>query len=163
MAKTRSLMTRYLIIGNSAGGIGAAEAIREIDRGGQITIVSDEPYPSYSRPLISKYLTRERTIETMLFRPLDFYSRNNITSILGKRVKSPGLGDLTAEFENGEHISWEKLLIASGGVPIVPKMEGAGKRGIFTFTTLDDAKAIDEFIENANSAVVIGGGLIGIA
>ena len=65
--------------------------------------------------------------------------------------------------ENGEHISWEKLLIASGGVPIVPKMEGAGKRGIFTFTTLDDAKAIDEFIENAHDAVVIGGGLIGIS
>ena len=163
MAKTRSLMTRYLIIGNSAGGIGAAEAIREIDREGQITIVSDEPYPGYSRPLISKYLTRERTLETMLFRPVDFYSRNNITSILGKRVKSAGLSDRTAELENGEHISWEKLLIASGGVPIVPKMEGAGKRGIFTFTTLDDAKAIDEFIENANSAVVIGGGLIGIS
>jgi len=163
VAKTRSLMTRYLIIGNSAGGIGAAEAIREIDREGQITIVSDEPYPGYSRPLISKYLTRERTLETMLFRPVDFYSRNNITSILGKRVKSAGLSDRTAELENGEHISWEKLLIASGGVPIVPKMEGAGKRGIFTFTTLDDAKAIDEFIENANSAVVIGGGLIGIS
>ena len=163
MAKPRSLMTRYLIIGNSAGGIGAAEAIREVDRERQITIVSDEPYPGYSRPLISKYLTRERTLETMLFRPVDFYSRNNITSILGKRVKSAGLSDHTAGLENGEHISWEKLLIASGGVPIVPKMEGAGKRGIFTFTTLDDAKAIDEFIENAHTAVVIGGGLIGIS
>jgi NAD(P)H-nitrite reductase large subunit len=163
VAKTRALTTRYLIIGNSAGGIGAAEAIREIDREGQITMVSDEPYPCYSRPLISKYLSRERTLETMLFRPADFYSRNNITSILGKKVKSLGLSDRTAEIENGEHISWEKLLIASGGVPIVPKMEGAGKRGIFTFTTLDDAKAIDEFIENAHAAVVIGGGLIGIS
>jgi NAD(P)H-nitrite reductase large subunit len=163
VSKTKSLTTRYLIIGNSAGGIGAAEAIREMDKEGSIIMISDEPYPSYSRPLISKYLTRERTLETMLFRPVDFYSRNNITSILGKRVKSLGLGDRTAGLENGEHISWEKLLIASGGVPIIPKMEGAGKRGIFTFTTLDDAKAIDEFIENANSAVVIGGGLIGIS
>ena len=59
MAKTRSLMTRYLIIGNSAGGIGAAEAIRELDREGQITIVSDEPYPAYSRPLISEYLAKK--------------------------------------------------------------------------------------------------------
>ena len=163
MAKTKALSTRYLIIGNSAGGIGAAEAIREIDREGQITIVSDEPYHCYSRPLISKYLSRERTLETMLFRPADFYRLNNITSILGKKVKSLGLGDHTAELENGEHVSWEKLLIATGGVPIVPEMEGAGKRGIFTFTTLDDAKAIDEFIENAHAAVVIGGGLIGIS
>jgi len=163
VAKTRALKTRHLIIGNSAGGIGAAEAIREVAREGQITIVSDEPYPTYSRPLISKYLARERTLETMLFRPADFYSQNNITSILGKKVKGLGLSDRTAELENGDHISWEKLLIASGGVPIVPKMEGTGKRGIFTFTTLDDAKAIDEFIENAHAAVVIGGGLIGIS
>ncbi len=163
MSKTKSLTTRYLIIGNSAGGIGAVEAIREVDKEGSIIMISDEPYPSYSRPLISKYLTRERSLESMLFRPLEFYSQNNITSILGKKVRSLGLGDHTAELENGEHISWEKLLIASGGVPIVPKMEGAGKRGIFTFTTLDDAKAIDEFIENAHTAVVIGGGLIGIS
>jgi len=163
LAKTRALTTKYLIIGNSAGGIGAAEAIRDVDREGQITIVSDEPYPCYSRPLISKYLARERTLDTMLFRPADFYSGNNITSILGRKVNSLGLGDRTAELENGEHISWEKLLIASGGVPIVPRMEGAGKRGIFNFTTLHDAKAIDEFIENAHAAVVIGGGLIGIS
>ena len=163
MAKTRALTTKYLIIGNSAGGIGAAEAIRDVDREGQITIVSDEPYPCYSRPLISKYLARERTLDTMLFRPADFYSGNNITSILGRKVNSLGLGDRTAELENGEHIYWEKLLIASGGVPIVPRMEGAGKRGIFNFTTIDDAKAIDEFIENAHAAVVIGGGLIGIS
>jgi len=163
MSKTRSLMTRYLIVGNSAGGIGAAEAIREVDKEGSIIMISDEPYPGYSRPLISKYLTRERSLESMLFRPLEFYSQNNITSILGKRVRSLGLGDHTTGLENGEHISWEKLLIASGGVPIVPKMEGAGKRGTFTFTTLDDAKAIDEFIDNAHTAVVIGGGLIGIS
>jgi len=163
LAKTRALTTKYLIIGNSAGGIGAAEAIRDVDREGQITIVSDEPYPCYSRPLISKYLARERTLDTMLFRPADFYSGNNITSILGRKVNSLGLGDRTAELENGEHIYWEKLLIASGGVPIVPRMEGAGKRGIFNFTTIDDAKAIDEFIENAHAAVVIGGGLIGIS
>lgn len=163
MSKTKSLTARYLIIGNSAGGIGATEAIREVDKEGSIIMISDEPYPSYSRPLISKYLTRERNLESMLFRPLEFYSQNNITSVLGKKVVSPGLANRTVELENGEYISWEKLLIASGGTPIVPKMEGAGKRGIFTFTTLDDAKAIDEFIEPANSAVVIGGGLIGIS
>ena len=47
---------KYLIIGNSAGGIGAVEAIREIDKKGSLAIISDEPYPVYSRPLISEYL-----------------------------------------------------------------------------------------------------------
>ena len=46
-----TLDTKYLTIGNSAGGISAAEAIRQVDRSGFITIVSDEPYPAYPRPL----------------------------------------------------------------------------------------------------------------
>jgi NAD(P)H-nitrite reductase large subunit len=163
VTRAKLLKARYLIVGNSAGGIGAAEAIREVDKEGSIIIVSDEPYLSYSRPLISKYLSRERNFKGMLFRPADFYIKNNVTTLLGKRVKSLGLGECTAEIESGEHIIWEKMLIASGGGPIVPRMEGAGKRGIFTFTTLNDARAIDEFIDSPPKAVVIGGGLIGIS
>jgi NAD(P)H-nitrite reductase large subunit len=99
----------------------------------------------------------------MLFRPLDFCDQNNITCLLGKRVKDLGLGERTAELESGEHITWEKLLIASGGVPIVPRIRGGDKRAVFNFITLDDAKAIDEFLDNANKAVVLGGGLIGVS
>ena len=157
------MRTKYLVVGNSAGGIGAAEAIRELDKAGSITIISDEPYPTYSRPLISKYLTKERTLDGILFRPPDFYSRNNITSLLNRRVKHLDLESHTAELEGGEKIAWEKILLATGGKPIVPRMEGLDKRGVFTFTTLDDAKAIDEFLHNADEAVVIGGGLIGIS
>jgi NAD(P)H-nitrite reductase large subunit len=163
VTKEKLLKTKHLIVGNSAGGIGAAEAIREVDREAPITIVSDEPYLSYSRPLISKYLTGERTFKNMLFRSPDFYSRNKITSLLGKRVNNLALSEHTAELESGERIVWEKLLIASGGVPIIPSMKGMGKRGIFTFTTLGDARAIDEFMGNTQNAVVIGGGLIGIS
>ena len=72
MAAKKTLKTEYLVIGNSAGGIGAAETIRETDKKNSITIVSDEPYPAYSRPLISEYLACERTVEEMLFRPADF-------------------------------------------------------------------------------------------
>ncbi len=157
------MQTRYLIIGNSAGGIGAAEAIRQIDREGALTIISEEPYPAYSRPLISKYLAREHTLEGILFRPFDFYDQNNILFIPGKKVTCLELDQQTAHLEDREQIAWEKLLLAVGGKPIFPKMKGSDKRGIFTFTTLDDAKAVDRFLDNARKAVVIGGGLIGIS
>jgi NAD(P)H-nitrite reductase large subunit len=157
------MRTKYLIIGNSAGGIGAAEAIREVNKIGPLALVSDEPYPAYSRPLISKYLTGERTLDGMLFRPAEFYNQNNIDYMLGRKIKSLELESHTAELDGGERIIWEKLLLAPGGVPIVPRIEGIGKEGVFTFTTLDDAKAIDEFLNNASKAVVIGGGLIGIS
>jgi NAD(P)H-nitrite reductase large subunit len=157
------MRTKYLIIGNSAGGIAAAESIRDVDKAGSIAIVSDEPYPSYSRPLISKYLTGERSPDGILFRSAEFYEQNNINLLLGERVGSLGLSEHTAELESGEHITWEKLLIASGGVPIMPRIEGLKKRGVFNFITLDDAKEIDEFLDEATTAVVIGGGLIGIS
>ncbi len=77
---------KYLIIGNSAGGIGAAEAVREIDKDGTIAIISDEPYPAYSRPLISNYLAEGYPLERMLFRRPDFYQKNNLETILGQKV-----------------------------------------------------------------------------
>jgi NAD(P)H-nitrite reductase large subunit len=157
------MQTKYLIIGNSAGGIGAAEAIRQADKEGALTIVSEEPYSAYSRPLISKYLTGERTLEEILFRPFDFYDQNNIIFLPGKKVGHLGLDHQTVRLEDGEQIAWEKLLIAVGGKPIFPRMKGSDKKGVFTFTNLDDAKAIDRFLDNARKAVVIGGGLIGIS
>jgi NAD(P)H-nitrite reductase large subunit len=155
--------TKYLIVGNSAGGIGAAEAIRQVDKKGALTIVSDEPYPVYSRPLISKYLAGERTLEGILFRPLDFYDQNNILFLPRKKVTHLELDRRTARLEDNEQIVWEKLLLAVGGKPIFPKMKGSDKRGVFTFTNLDDAKVVDRFLDNASKAVVIGGGLIGIS
>jgi len=163
MGNRKAIRTEYLIIGNSAGGIGAAEAIREVDKTNSITIVSDEPYPAYSRPLISKYLAGECTVNEILFRPADFYSRNNIELVLDRKVRQLNLKNQTAQLENGEQIMWGKLLLATGGIPIVPEMKGGNKDGVFTFLAIKDAIAIDEFIKDGFQAVVIGGGLIGIS
>lgn len=156
------MKAKYLIIGNSAGGIGAAEAIRQIDREGSLVMISDEPYPSYARPLISKYLSGERDLDGMLYRPADYYDRNDIITMFGKKVKYVDLESHIAELDDGK-IIWEKLLFATGGEPMVPKMVGDDKKGVFSFTTLDDAKAIDRFLYNVKEAVIIGGGLIGMS
>jgi NAD(P)H-nitrite reductase large subunit len=159
--------TKYLIIGNSAGGIGTAEAIREVDEAGTITIISDEPYPAYSRPLISEYLTERCPLERMLFRSPDFYVKNNIHTILGQKATELDIDKREIKLDNGRVIFWKKLLLATGGLPIVPRMTGTDLKGVFTFSTLDDAKAIDGFLnEDSNKklrAVVIGGGLIGMS
>jgi NAD(P)H-nitrite reductase large subunit len=164
---TKIEKVKYLIIGNSAGGISAAEAIREVDKAGKITIVSDEPYPAYSRPLISEYLAERRPLERMLFRPADFYKENNIQAVLGRRVERLDSSARTIELDDGRRISWGRLLLATGGLPIVPRIEGKEREGVFTFTKLDDAKAIDHFLgeypKRKVRAVVIGGGLIGVS
>jgi NAD(P)H-nitrite reductase large subunit len=164
MARTEKV--KYLIIGNSAGGIGAAEAIRGVDRVGTMAIVSDEPYPAYSRPLISEHLAEGRPLEKMLYRPADFYQQNKIKTVLGDKVARINFSERGIELENGRIITWQKLLLATGGVPIVPYLEGKDLKGVFTFTTLDDAGAIDNFLKRRQGsikAVVIGGGLIGMS
>jgi NAD(P)H-nitrite reductase large subunit len=156
--------TDYLIIGNSAGGIGAGEAIRELDTKGTLTIVSDEPYPVYSRPLISDYLANPCPVEKILYRPPDFYEKNNIRALLGVKVAQVNPEDRTVTMEDGKTIAWRKLLLATGGTPILANTEGSQLRDVFTFNRLDDAKAIDEFLSHHRhkvKAVVIGGGLIG--
>ena len=155
--------TKYLIIGNSAGGIGAAEAVREVDEQGSIMMVSDEPYPAYSRPLISEHLAEGCSLERMLYRPTDFYERNLISTILGQKARSLDLANRTLALDSGSTISWQKLLLATGGLPIVPPIKGSEREGIFTFTTLDDAKAIARYLDETGRVVVIGGGLIGVS
>jgi NAD(P)H-nitrite reductase large subunit len=164
MARTEKI--KYLIIGNSAGGIGAAEAIRGVDRVGTMAIVSDEPYPAYSRPLISEHLAEGRPLEKMLYRPADFYQKNKIKTIFGDKVARIDFSGHSIELESGRKLVWGKLLLATGGVPIVPDLEGRDLKGVFTFTTLDDAEAIDNFLKRRQGkirAVVIGGGLIGVS
>ncbi len=154
---------KYLIIGNSAGGIGAAEAIRQVDKAGAITIVSDEPCPAYCRPLISEHLADGRPLDTMLFRPSSFYETNNIRAILGRKVDSIDTTARSVWLDGGVEISWKKLLLATGGCPIVPRINGINRKGVFTFITFGDAAAISQFINGAERAVVIGGGLIGVS
>ena len=165
MAKIEKV--KYLIIGNSAGGIGAAEAIREVDKAGSILIISDEPYPAYSRPLISEYLAEGCPLEKMLFRPADFYEKNDIRAFLCRKVGRLDVDEHAIELEDGDRITWEKLLLATGGLPIVPQIKCTDWSGVFTFTTLDDAKAIEQFLNRFRNrvarSVVIGGGLIGIS
>jgi NAD(P)H-nitrite reductase large subunit len=157
---------KYLIIGNSVGGIAAAEAIRGVDKAGVITIVSDEPYPVYSRPLISEYLARPGPIERILYRKPDFYEKNGLKTVLGEKVVMIDPAARTVTLAGGRSLAWRKLLLATGGTPIVPPTPGIDLKGVFTFNRLDDAKAIDEFLEQHYKharAIVIGGGLIGIS
>jgi NAD(P)H-nitrite reductase large subunit len=161
--KTSQRRTRYLIVGNSAGGIGAVEAIRQVDADGPITIVSDEPYPAYSRPEISEYLAGLTTVERMLFRPPDFYEKNGVEAILGVAATRLDLRKKRLELEDRRTVAWEKLLLATGGRPTAPRIPGAAREGIFTFATLSDADRIRAALRPACRAVVIGAGLIGLS
>ena len=154
---------KYLIIGNSAGGIGAAEAIRQVDDDGAVGIVSTEPYPAYSRVRISEHLACGCPLEDILFRPADFYETNDIHFIPGRKAEGLDAKAHIIRLDDNTEISWQKLLLATGGLPIMPPIKGINKKGVFSFTNLDDAIQIDKYLGDIGEAVVIGGGLIGVS
>jgi NAD(P)H-nitrite reductase large subunit len=156
-------MAKYVIIGGSAGGIGAVEAIREVDQTGTITVISDEQVPQYSRPMISEYVSKEATLDTMKYRSDQFWKDNNVQTLTGKTATKIDFAKKQVELKDDKTVNYEKLLIATGGKPFVPRMEGGDKQGVFTFTELSSAKDIESKLETAKTAVVIGGGLIGVS
>ncbi len=84
----------YVIVGNSAAAVGCVEGIRSVDQEGKITVLSQEPYHTYSRPLISYLLEGKTDLERMKYRPDSFYEE------LGCDVK---LGVTVTEISPEEH------------------------------------------------------------
>lgn len=152
----------YVIIGNSAAGIGAVEAIRKVDETNPITIITEEDCLAYSRPLIAEYLSDTIDPDKMWYRNDEFYSSNNVNLRLNTRIKSVDPDAKKVITDNSEEIYFDKLLIATGGTPIVPTIEGLDAEGVFTFVRWDEVKKLKEYKANVKRAVVIGGGLIGL-
>jgi len=158
-------MAKYLIVGASAAGIAAVEAIRKVDPVGTITVITEEACAHYSRPMISDLVSGKADLQKMNCKAEGFWKENNAEARLDKKVVSLNLSDKTVTLEDEEKVSYEKLLLATGGKPFIPKMEGQDKEGVFTFTNISDAQHLAAKIDalNAKSAVVIGAGLIGIS
>ena len=154
---------KYVIIGNSAAAIGTIQGIREYDKDGQIVVISDENYHTYSRPLISYWLKGAVTEEKMLYRDADFYEKNDVDTLFGTRVTKINPDKKTVTIENGNEISYDKLMVATGSKPFVPPMEGLDRvEKKFTFMTLDSAKAVKEAVFEGARVLIVGAGLIGL-
>jgi NAD(P)H-nitrite reductase large subunit len=155
---------KYLIIGNSVAATAAVEAIREKDAKGDITLISDEAQIVYSRPLISYLLAGDVKEERMYYRGKNFYEKNKVRAILGRKVTNVDAANKRVVLEDGEELLFEKLLIATGGRPIVPKTKGSDLNGVFTFTKWDDVEKIKKFLlgTEVKRVVIVGGGLIGL-
>lgn len=108
-------MSKYVIIGGSAAGIGGIEAIREVDHDGAITLISEELCPHYSRPMISDLVSGKSTFNKMKCREDDFWEKNRVSALAGNKAISMDLLEKQVVLEKGGSVKFEKLLIATGG------------------------------------------------
>ena len=152
----------YVIIGNSTAGIAAAESIRKLDQAGSITILSDEAFPTYGRPLISYFLLGKTDAAHMNYRPADFYKKNNIRTMFSVRAEHIDTAKKQVLLQGGKKVKYDKLLVATGSRPFVPPMEGLDKNEYFTFMTYADALALEKQLAPEKKVLIVGAGLIGL-
>lgn len=153
---------RYVIIGNSAAGIGAVEGIRRIDRQGEITVITNEPHHTYSRPLISYLLLGKVSEEKMKYRGDGFYAENNCT-LLHTVAVNVNAGAKQVVLDDGSQISYDKLLIATGSSAFIPPFDGLDTvENQYTFMSLDDAQRLGGALDKSKRVLIIGAGLIGL-
>src|SRR5215218_3061950 len=106
----------FVIVGAGLAGGGAAATLREEGFDGRVVLIGAEPQPPYERPPLSKdYLRGESPFEQALFQPLDFYAENGIDTRFGVRVTRVDAVDKVVELDGGERVSYDALLVASGG------------------------------------------------
>ncbi len=152
----------YVIVGNCIAAVGGIEGIRRHDRETPITVISKEPYAAYGRPLIANYLKGKLKESELALRDPDFYERRGVRLIIGLPATGLDTRRRTVEVKGGEEIPFERLLLAMGGNPIVPPIQGLDGPDVFSFVTLQDAKALRQAASRLRHVVVIGGGLIGL-
>lgn len=154
---------QYLILGSGIAAVSAAEAIRKRDKTGVIQMISAETTLPINRPMLTKDM--QMAIfrpEEMLIHDQKWYEERSIELHLGQYVTKIDLKKKSIQLENGIAITYDRLIYALGGACFVPPFKGADKKGVLTIRDLQDVNEISAYAKQAKTAVVIGGGVLGL-
>ncbi len=155
-------MIKHVIIGNSIAAIHAIEAIRACDQDVQLTVIAREHEPAYGPPLISYWLEGQISSQDLLYRPEDFYQKNQVRLLSGITATGIDPHQKQVIVDSGEPVPYDRLLVACGGDPIIPSIPGLTPGSYYGFTRLADVRGIKKVIHPGKQAVIVGGGLIGL-
>lgn len=152
---------RYVIIGAGPAGVVAAETLRSLDADGTITLIGDENEAPYSRMAIPYYLIGKVPEEGTHLRQAAGHWESLRIEHLRRKVTHVSPTSNTVTLDDGQHIHYNQLLIASGARPIRPPIQGLDLPGVHTCWTLDDARRIAELAKPGASVVLMGAGFVG--
>src|SRR5437870_12125926 len=155
-------MTQYVILGNSAAGLTAIDAIRQRDKTGPITLISKEPDPAYSRVALPYILSKEKNLRQITLQDDGYFKANNIETIIGTGASGLDTRNKTVHLENGRDIAYDKLLIATGSTSRVPPVQGIDQADVCYHWTLADTRKLEQQMANAKTCFVIGAGFISL-
>jgi len=127
----------------------------------QVVTFCEEPRVAYDRVHLSEYFSGKSADDLSLVES-GFFEKNNITLHLGDRADRIDRDKKIVISQKGEHIAYDKVVIASGSYPFVPPMPGHDREGCLVYRTIEDLEAITTAAKNAKTGVVVGGGLLGL-
>ncbi len=152
----------YVIAGGGPAATAAVRGIRKLDPEGRIVLIAPEQLGCYSKALLAHYLVGEETEEGLIYRASDFFEKNGVEVLSGRKLVGLDVDKKRVKLDDGAELEYSKLLLAIGGKPFVPPIKGMEKEGVFTFTEFEQAKAVREFVKGAKKVVVVGAGFIGM-
>lgn len=152
----------YVILGNGAAGLSAAKAIRERDQTGSVIMISNEPFATYNRPMLTKSMVAELKPEELLVEPLSWYEENRVYLLLNKEVSEIHTGDREVALSDGTKLKYTKLIYALGSECFIPPIPGKDKPEVVAIRRMTDIEKLEKMMDKVQNVVVIGGGVLGL-
>lgn len=155
-------MEKFVILGGGTAALNAAKAIRQRNATASVTMISDENELPYDRPMLTKNMFGAVCNGRIASVDAEWYKENNVTLLLGSKVERIDAGRKEVVLADGSVHPYDKCIYALGSYSFVPPIKGRELDGVTPVRTIADVLKVREFAEGAKSAVVIGGGVLGL-
>jgi len=153
----------FLIVGAGAAGSSAAVTLRKEGFDGRVIMLTEEGEFPYDRPNLSKdYLTGEVKREWMILKPEEFYRDLEIEVLRNYKVIGVDVNERKITFAHETQMKYDRLLVATGGIPRTPPISGTEFDGFFLLRSFADAEDILSRLDRTKRVVIIGAGFIGL-
>ncbi|MEQ8816376.1 MAG: nitrite reductase large subunit NirB [Thalassobaculum sp.] len=154
---------KLVVVGNGMAPGRVLETLFETAQPGvEVTIFNAEPRVNYDRIMLSPVLSGEKAYEDIVIHGDDWYRQHGVTLHKGRRVVHIDRAAKRVVADDGTVADYDTLLLATGSSPIVIPVPGHDLPGVLTYRDLDDVEAMLKAAQSGGSAVVIGGGLLGL-
>ncbi len=153
---------KFLIVGSGPAGIFAAETIRRRDTAHSITVVSRDSTLAHSPVMLTYFITGGPSQDTLFFRDPSWAGRKRINVRLDCQAVGLHAGSKKLIVGDGEEISYDRVLIATGSSPISLPIPGVEAKGVICLRNISDAETILGGRPNLRETIIIGGGFIGL-
>lgn len=153
---------RFVIVGAGIAAVAAAQQIRQLHATASVVMIGEENVLPYDRYAFYRHLLLPVAGETFSLHPPEWYSVRGIFLLSGRRVMRLLPRAKEVELSDGTVLHYDKCILATGAVPILPEIAGNGLRGVFTVGTLDERERLARYLRPDMRAVVVGGGAAGL-